>query len=180
MSADYIDSKFETAGIGTDMEGHMAALKHYSSQCSSVVEFGVYDCTSTWALLAGRPAKLTSYDIARRDEVAEVEQAAKNSATEFKFVLASTLETEIEPADLLFIDSEHTYDHLKKELELHAGKIKKFILFHDTTEFGHKDASTYSGKGLQPAIDEFMAACPEWHVREVFTHCHGLTVLEKR
>jgi hypothetical protein len=44
----------------------------------------------------------------------------------------NVLEVEIEETELLFIDTYHYYAQLKKELKLHAGKISRYIAFHDT------------------------------------------------
>jgi Methyltransferase domain len=33
--------------------------------------------------------------------------------------------------------------------------------------------------GLRPAVEEFLASHPEWRLRERFTNCNGLTVLER-
>ena len=162
----------------TDMCEHMDVICQYSGRCARVVEFGVYDCTSTWALLAGHPVKLTSYDIIRRVEVDEVEAAARGSRTEFQFVLASSIDVEIDECDLLFIDSMHTYEHLQKELAMHAGKVSKYILMHDTTTFGYVDQIP-GGRGLWPAVEDFLVAHPEWTIAERRTNCHGLTVLER-
>lgn len=179
MSTEDIQRCYErVAREPTDMVEHMGTIRHYSSQCRRIAEFGVYDCTSTWALLAGLPERLTSYDIDRRAEVDEVEAVARDSSSTFQFVLADTAAIEIEPVDLLFIDSMHTYEHLQKEFRLHANKVAKFILLHDTTTFGQID-QTGEGRGLWPAVEEFLAAHPEWQVRERFTNCHGLTVLER-
>lgn len=179
MSFADVSAQFtKVAALSTDMVGHMAVIKSYAEQSQSAVEFGVHDCTSTWALMAGHPQRLTSYDIVRLPEVNLVEQLAVNSGTEFKFVLGSSLEAQLDFTDLLFIDSYHSYEQLKQELQLHAGKIRKFILMHDTTIFEFTD-QTYSGRGLWPAVAEFLAEHPEWRVKERFTHCHGLTVLER-
>lgn len=159
----------------SDMIGHMSTICAYSTQCPRIVEFGVYDCTSTWALLAGLPERLTSYDIVRRPEVDEVEQVAGDR---FQFVLGDSAKVEIDPCDLLFIDSLHTYAHLQAELARHADKVSKFILLHDTTTFGEVDQDGNT-PGLWLAIAEFLVAHPEWRVRERFMHCHGLTVLER-
>lgn len=35
--------------------------------------------------------------------------------------------------DLLFIDTWHVYGHLKRELALHAPRVRKYIAMHDTT-----------------------------------------------
>ena len=34
--------------------------------------------------------------------------------------------------DVLLIDSKHTPNHLKKELQLHAGRVRDHIILHDT------------------------------------------------
>lgn len=180
MSVQEIDECYRrVAREPTDMIEHMETIRAYAKLCRSAVEFGVYDCTSTWALIAGRLERLTSYDIDRRSDVDEVERAVQGSGTTFQFVLGDTAQVEIEETDLLFIDSFHSYEHLTKELTLHVGKVRRFILLHDTTTFGYVD-QTGDGKGLWPAVEEFVARSPEWHVRERFTNCHGLTVLEKR
>jgi hypothetical protein len=175
----------KAAEESTDMQGHMDTIRRYSSLCSTSVEFGVYDCTSTWALLAGFPKRLTSYDIDRRQEVDAVEQAAAKAGIDFKFVLGDTAKVDIEPTELLFIDSFHTYEHLTKEFARHADKVSKFILLHDTVTFGNQDqvqdtAGNYTGIGLSPAINEFLQRDTAWTLHEQFTHCHGLTVLKRK
>jgi hypothetical protein len=175
-----IFSKYEAISAeSSDMIEHMPTLKNYASLCRSVVEFGVYDCTSTWGLLAGLPAKMRSYDIVRRAEVDEVEKLSSAAGIDFQFILGNTLQVVIEDADLLFIDSMHTYDHLRQELKLHAEKAKKFIILHDTTIFGDMDQHGFNGPGLWPAIQEFLADNRAWSVRERFTNCNGLTVLKR-
>ena len=179
MSTQDVVNSFARVSVEpTDMIEHMALIKAYSQQCRSAVEFGVYDCTSTWALLAGGPERLTSYDIERRREVDDVEAAAKDSGTIFQFVLADSAKVEIDEIDLLFIDSMHTYEHLSKELAMHAGRVRKYILMHDTTTFGNVD-QTGTGRGLWPAVEEFLASHTEWFVLERRTNCHGLTVLQR-
>ena len=156
---------------------HMEVIRSYSAMCNSAVELGVYDCTSTWALMAGCPKKLTSYDIERRTEVDEVESVAAESGTIFKFILADSVSIEIDEVDLLFIDSMHTYEHLSKELSLHSKKVRKFIILHDTTTFG--DVGQTGGLGLWAAVVEFLDKYPQWVVHERRTNCHGLTVLSR-
>ena len=165
-------------------------LKACSSQCQAVTEFGVHDCTSTWALLAGRPRRLVSYDIgstshpypgapgAVESEVGRVEQAAGGYGVEFRFVLGNTLEVEIDETDMVFFDTAHSYGHLKAELARHAGKARRFLAFHDTTTFADKDEGGGT-PGIWAAIKEFMAAHPEWGVSERLTSYNGLTVLER-
>ena len=35
--------------------------------------------------------------------------------------------------DVLFVDTWHVYGHLKRELALHAPRVRRFIAMHDTT-----------------------------------------------
>lgn len=184
MNHSAVESKFaQVAAEPTDMVEHMPVIRDYSSTCRTVVEFGVYDCTSTWALLAGFPERLLSVDVARRAEVDEVERLAPGAGVDFKFVLASSTAVELSETDLLFIDSLHTYEHLKEELRLHAGKVRRFIILHDTTTFACNDetwnGTSYVGRGLWPAVEEFLAANRDWTLKERRTNCHGLTVLAR-
>lgn len=165
-------------------------LRDTAKLCETVTEFGVHDCTSTWWLLAAHPKRLTSYDIgitskpwpghpgAIESEVNKVIEAAKQIGTDFKFVLGNTLEVVIDETDFLFIDSCHTYLQLTTELKLHAGKVRKFLGFHDTTVFAVVDEGGVN-PGIWPAIEEFMAANPAWTIKERLTNYNGLTILQK-
>jgi hypothetical protein len=71
---------------------------------------GVRIPTSTWAFLAGNPEVLISYDIIRDNNIKNVEQQSKLSNTSFKFIESDVLKIKIDPTDLLFIDTLHTYN----------------------------------------------------------------------
>lgn len=163
---------------GTDIWEHLPTLKDIASKCPNVVEFGVWDCTSTWGLLAGKPARMRSYDVIRRPEVDLVEAVTPDSGIDFKFIQQSSLEACIEPADFLFIDSLHTYDQLSQELDRHVDKISKFIGIHDTTTFGDVDEKG-NRPGLWLAVEHFIAKNPAWIVKSRATNCNGLTILAK-
>ena len=193
MSDTAVDFYYErTAKESSDMVEHMPTLKAYASKCDRVVEFGVWDCTSTWGLLGGHPKWMRSYDVVRQPEVDAVELATADSTTDFKFIIGSTVLDlterldldqamyciQLEPTDLLFIDTFHTYYQLKQEFKLHAGKVGKYIILHDTTTFGDVD-QTGKRPGLWQAVEEFLAEHTEWKLKERFINCHGLTVLTR-
>jgi hypothetical protein len=67
---------------------------------------------------------------------------------------------------------------LKEELRLHADKAKKYIVFHDTTLFENVNEGG-GGRGLWPAIEEFLAEHSEWEIKERYTNNNGLTVLRR-
>jgi hypothetical protein len=161
---------------------HLPVLQALAKQCESIVEFGVENANSTWALLSGCPKRLTSYDINPGIRSAgSVAAAANTIGVDFKFIVGDSAEVDIEPADMLFIDSKHTYEHLTKELTKHSPKIKKFITMHDTTTFGtrgEKWTKELPVAGLWPAVEEFVAL-GVWKIKERRLNCCGLTTLER-
>ena len=160
-----------------DIHEHMPTLKEYAEKCDHITEMGVRWVTSTWAFLAGNPTKMISYDLAKHGNVAAVERAAEDAGIDFTFIAANTKEIEIEETDLLFLDTEHSYDQVKTELELHADKARKYVIFHDTVTFGTRGMD---GKnGILPAIDEWTEAHPEWVLDQHFENNNGLTIYKR-
>lgn len=169
----------------SDINEHLPTLKQYAEECEHITELGCRGVVSTWAFLAGSPKKMVSIDI-EDCKVDAASNACKQANIDFKFVKADDTKIEIEPTDLLFIDTLHTYDHLSKELSMHGKKAKKYIILHDTEIFGHKDYygnkkyGTEGVVGLQPAIDEFLKKNRSWKIEKVFKNNNGLTVLKKQ
>jgi len=173
----------------SDINEHLPIIKKYSELCDSVTEMGVRYIVSTWALLAGNPKKITCYDILTgldmnifQKNLSEIELLAKKNNTEFNFIHANVLEIEIDETDLLLIDTYHEYNQMKKELELHGNKAKKFLIFHDTTTFGEfgetfKEPNTI---GIWYAIEEFLKDNNHWEIVEKLTNNNGLTVLKRK
>jgi len=166
----------------SDINEHLPILKRYAKKCRHVTEMGVRGIVSTYALLAGHPYTLISYDIRNCDWKPLQKQALEENYTNFQFIIGNTLEIEIDPTELLFIDTLHNYDQLSVELKLHAPKVSKYLIFHDTTTYAYIGES-YDGLsrlGLWPAIEEFMEDNPEWSIKERFTNNNGLTILVKK
>jgi len=165
----------------SDINEHLPTLKRYAEECDTVVEMGVRWIVSTWAFLEAKPKRLISIDIDDPSKygrsIAEVYNLAGQANVQFEFRQESTLENEIEECDLLFIDTLHNFEQLDQELKRHGNKAQKYIIFHDTTTFGHKGET--SPNGLLPAIDAFLEENEHWHKKEVFTNNNGLTVLER-
>ena len=156
----------------------MPTLRSYSAMCDHVTEFGVRWVISTWALLAGKPSALVSYDINYHENIKHVERIAASNNVVFQFKLTNTINTTIDETDLLFIDTLHTYEQLKKELELHAGKVKKYIILHDTESFKHVGMDN-KPKGLLNAMQEFLDTGKEWTVAGHHKENNGLTILSR-
>jgi hypothetical protein len=183
-----LDKYTEKCNHPSDINQLLPYLKEYADKCETVVEMGVRTVVSTYAFLASSAKKVIGYDIETQPEVAECIEIAKNAGKDFVFIEADVLKTEIEPVDFLFIDTFHTYSQLKAELALHASKAKKYIGFHDTTSFEFVGEQSYAsiahnamncGRGLWPAIEEFLAENPEWKIDLRITFNNGLTILKK-
>jgi len=167
----------------SDINELLPILKKYAERCDHITEMGVRYVVSTYALMMGKPKKLTSYDIVSIEQygtsVSSLKKLAEENDIDFNFIVGDTTEIEIEETDFLFIDTWHVYDQLKQELKLHANKVRKYIGFHDTETF-ETEGETESYVGLWPAIEEFLNENKDWVIGERFEHNNGLTVLKRR
>jgi hypothetical protein len=171
----------------SQMQRYMDKLYVYATKCDHITEMGVAVVCSTWAFLAANPKRLVSIDIDPNCPVQPIREAAERIGVDFEFVVGDTnhgvtknLNPEnpysskgvhdqgddipyydCEPTDLLFLDTYHHHDGLKREFELHADKSRKYIILHDTVSFGTKGEGNDT-KGLQPAINEFLANNTQW------------------
>lgn len=173
------------AALASDIVLHLPVLEYYASLCESVVEFGVRDGNSTVALIAGCKGRVDSFDIRPSGEVDVLRHMALPCSA-WRFHLLDTgssdMANRVPEADLFFIDTLHTYDHVSKELALHGRKARKYLVFHDTSTCGDYDVSgdIPSAKGILPAIEEFLSRHPgEYETVYRTDACNGLWVLER-
>lgn len=167
----------------SDINEHLPTLRKYASECDHVTEMGTRTVVSTYSLMMGKPKKLISIDIVPIENYGvdrnELKKLAASADVDFEFIVADTRNIEIEETDFLFIDTLHVYPQLKIELMLHGNKAKRYIGFHDTTLFEYTGENSPDDRGLWPAIEEFMAANPQWIVFDRYTNNNGLTILKK-
>ncbi len=174
-----------------DINEHLPTLKKYTEECSHVTEMGARWGCSTFAILSGNPKKFVSYDIKKHENIFLAEQLSEKNEIPFIFKIENVLHTEIEETDLLFIDTWHRYGQLKEELRLHASKVRKWIILHDTETYGEKDEPDWGGlytettvlskekQGLNSALTEFLEKNPEWKIQKVYKNNNGLTIIER-
>jgi hypothetical protein len=160
----------------TDIHEHLPVLSDLTSQCNHVTELGVGWAQSTRAFLR-HDVNLHSYEYSPQPGIVDFFVQARNAGRNVTLHIADTRNVQIEETDLMLVDSLHVYEQVQKELELHAGKVKKYLLFHDTTLFS--DRGEFGGKGIWPAIQEFMDSHPEWQLIERRTNNNGLTILKR-
>lgn len=171
----------------SDINEHLEVLAKYASECSHITEFWVRTWLSTIALLYGMKtwARLKSYDIKWTPEILIIDKIAKQAWKKRNFNETDVLKEEIEFTDLLFIDTWHVYDQLIQELTIHAPRVNKYIIMHDTVSYGDKwetywyPVREWGYDWLNKAIMEFLLANDEWKVKERFTNNNWLTILEK-
>lgn len=152
-----------------DINEHLPVLREYADRCDHVTEFGVRGCVSLHAFLASKAKKVVAYDVAN---------VAVPDCPKLTFINADVLTVEIEPTDMLFIDTLHQFFQLERELWKHARKVLEYLAFHDTEIFGEisEDGST---PGLNHAIKLFVERNREWRECYRSTANNGLTILER-
>lgn len=189
---DEIHKKFQNMkSLKSDINEHLDTLKKFAEECETIIEMGVRGIVSTWAFLAAKPKKITCYDISNLS-LSEPEQLAKKNNIALNFIQANVLDVEIEHSELLFLDTIHRYHQLLNELNLHAKKIKKYIIMHDTVTYAFVDEPIYlpnfkspdieNKKGLSQAICDFLKTeeGQNWFIFKTYDNNNGLTVLKRK
>jgi hypothetical protein len=202
MPQSLIESRYHHRCAETsDINEHLPTLYKHSLECSHITECGVRTVVSSYAfayaLLGRQGTKLVQVDPVKSREVDIFGDECEAEGVQVLFHEKSDLESPMEDTDLLFIDTWHIYGQLKRELARWHVHAKKYIIMHDTeidkirgesARDGHnmQKQSEESGfpideinKGLEPAIQEFLADHPEWIIHERYDNNNGLTVLKR-
>lgn len=179
----------------SDIYEHLPTLRFLASQCSTVVECGVRDVVSSYALLYGLPSngKLFMVDPYKSPNI----EPFLSLDSRASFVHESDLTCPLIETDMLFIDTWHVYGQMKRELERWNSSVRKYIVMHDTdvdAVYGETIRMGMNGeqqskdtgipleeihKGIIPAIDEFLKSHPEWKIATQYYNNHGLTILSR-
>lgn len=181
----------------SDINEHLPLLRELASKCEHVTEMGLRGANgSTVAFLAAQPETFVSWDL---NPWSVVNQSVANllslgvgphgewngrvGRTRFQPRVGDTLQILIEPTDMLFIDTYHTFSQLKAELERHADpierKVRKYLAFHDTETFGQRGEDGKS-PGLRTALVWFQKnSFPLWGLKYDHSNNNGLIVLER-
>lgn len=197
-----IDSYFRVArDTPSDIHEHIEKMRELATDALHVTECGVRTVVSSWAwasALVGKPgARMVLVDPERHANIDTFLSVCAAEGLDASFLCMSDLECPMEETDLLFIDTWHVYGQLKRELARWHGSVRKYIVMHDTTVDAHEgesircsmdiDAQSASTgiatdeirRGLQPAVDEFLAEHGEWTLAAKYENCNGLTILRR-
>jgi cephalosporin hydroxylase len=150
-----------------DCVPHYPTLTRLASEAKTVIEWGVRGGVSTWALLDGLPqdGHLWSVDI---DNCVVPPRVSADPRC--RFLVGDDLDTAIQAqlpvdADLVFIDTSHTYDQTVAELA-YAAQLTNRIALHD-----------YALDDVKRAVDEFCVR-EGWHIAIREHSQWGFVVLE--
>jgi len=200
-----INNYNETCNKRNDLHPYCELLSHMAKDCRHVTEMGIgpvqYGLNSTWGLLHGlsessfpnEEKKYVAYDlIDENTNIYDAQKLSKEIGIDFDFVVVNSIETEIDNTDLLFIDTDHRYQHLMKELQLHSGKVSKYIIIHDTSgkyenwedypyyhEFRGELKDSPEKYGMWPCVVDFLKDNSDWKLLHRYVENSGMTVLER-
>lgn len=176
---DEIESLYKESINGNyDCSEHLKTLYNLARECEHVTELGTHRGNSTIAFVRARPFCVHTYDIKEHHRAKQIEALALCMNIDFHYHIESTIEATIEETDLLFVDSLHIYDQVKKELELHGNKARKYLVFHDTVTWGKR--GEFNNRGIVDAIEEFLRENNHWRLKKHYLNNNGLTVYERR
>jgi hypothetical protein len=192
----------------TNVHEHYAVIRALARECESVTELGADDFFSAWPLLKGMSdngdAKRREYVAVDRKPCSEtfdkIKQMALQDAIRMQYIQGSSLNVKIQDTDLLLIDTFHAYPQLKKELERHHKRARKYIVLLNTETDGehselvrlyyYYDIDKMMDElacseadicvGLKPAIAEFLVAHHEWGVHAEYKNNNGMIVLKRK
>jgi hypothetical protein len=121
-----------------DFSSRMDAMQNLFKDVKTITELGTFQGCSTSAWLKLKPKKLITIDIKPHLDKDIFEIAAKEIGVHFEYIIADDMTINIDPCDLLFIDTSHTEEHTYQELKRHGNKALKYIAFHDVVEPKHQ------------------------------------------
>lgn len=174
----------EQLNYSSDISAHLPFLEYLASRVCYVTEFGTRGCYSTSAFLSGCRGHVHSYDLNRNSDIDYLQELSKKGKLpcHWSFHQGDTLKVNpIEETDLLFIDTLHTYDQVIRELNRHASRVRKYLVFHDTSIYSQGTVSVDrpNEDGILKAVNQFLERRPEWQEVYRVEYNHGLLVLEK-
>lgn len=185
-----------------DAPTHLPKISQLAKECSYVTEIGVKSMALSWGILKGlsesqsQQPNYLGIGINAKGFLKELLLArslCQKSGIDFSFWPANDLYIQIEPTDMLVLNTFHTYCHLTYELESFTKNVGRYIcIFYsyetedacndpkylgDYSEYPSKYDKTK--KGVWPAIKEFLDKHPEWALQERLNGNVKLTILKR-
>jgi predicted O-methyltransferase YrrM len=153
-----------------DMSSRMDFIQLMFKGVKTITELGTFQGCSTSAWLKLEPKKLLTVDINRYLDEEIFKQAAKEINVDFKYIIQDDLTINLDPCELLFIDTSHVEEHTYLELQRHSDKATQYIVFHDIVE---------PRFGTMPGIRRWWKNNPQWIEKYKDLNECGFLVLQK-
>ena len=157
----------------SDLNEHCDALRTLG-EGRTVVDFGDRPGVSGVAL-ATNASHYTMIHPKEPPEFKHIRKFLKDRNAVAELKISTTEIIDVPPCDVLFVDMVHTYSFIKRTLEANQANVKDFIILHDTVIYG--ETGDDGGKGIMPAIREFLRTNRRWTVWQHYRNQHGLLVL---
>lgn len=156
---------------------HCEALSALAKTCPRVAELGFQWGISTVSFLHGGARSIWILTD-KYDPAIDALKGAAMGVAQIQFnpyAATGAKLAEMPEVDLLFIDEFHTAARVGEQLRAVAGRVKRYIVLHDTETFGQigEDGTP----GVMVGLAEFLRANPNWSVLSHAKNNHGLTVL---
>jgi len=163
----------------SDIFRHCPVIYELSRKCTHITELGLNSKGIRVSILSAQPATYVAYGETEKN----VSQASSDLSqvvgnTSLRLRQGHSLKIQIEPTELLIIDTYHSSIRLKQELLKHAGNVKRYIIFPSTYTYAMRGEDG-SHPGLPDAIMEFIESNPEWAIIHNVTYNNGLIVIER-
>lgn len=160
-----------------DLNEHFGIMRQYAEKCKHITEFSKRR-ESPIPFLVTEPDRFVSYNTERDlilDGIKVNRWKIKTDVT-VKHLTSSQVDT-IEETDLLFIDSTHTAAVMYEELTKYASRVRKYLVFHDTTAYGEQGED--NGPGILAGIRRFLKEHHEWTLVYQTRAQHGLMIFSR-
>lgn len=146
-------------------------------RATHVIELGTRTGVSTIAWLYAMErtgGHLTSVDIDPRPDIGEFGHWTFHQSDD----LDPALLNQLEPADIVFIDTSHTYEQTRAELGVYQHLVRRggIMLLHDTELEHPEDAPTYPAFPVRKAVNDFVATEGYRWINE--PKCFGLATIK--
>lgn len=155
-----------------DLDQHLDKLAELAAKCQDVTEI-THRRESTVALLQ-TPGKVKSFQ-AERDRLTQRLLDLYPAKLDVTLIQIEDKLPDIQPTEMLFLDTFGSAERLYKELMLYSPKVSKYIVMHDTALYGEQGED---GKpGMLVALRHFLKTFPKWSVIYHTQNQYGLTVI---
>ena len=171
----------------SDINQHLQTIRKYASVCDHITEVRSRWSDATWALLAGKPKKLVTYDYLHPSlfgiDINEVKQMAGALCIDYELIVPNNQQpVEPEETDMIFIDNEHTFKGTIIDLMHYERYVRHYIVLAKTEVYAYIDEKLTDTErlGMMTAVEEFLTRyAGSWMVKEYRRNNFGLTILER-